>query len=399
MTAVVLILISTPSFAVGPLDKLLNCLLSRRSEAQVQKDEKLTVGSRVHVFRQRTQQWESGTVEQVLKDGYDVLYDDGSGTKHYRKTDVKLVRTGATTPESVVRSAQAEAHQFVEMLKQKRITENDPRLMAAMQKLFDLDRNNLIFSSDDGPYIAVHGSVIDHPRALQLLAQLIARYPGLIESAHGSLLVHGSDSSSLLAFTRYNNFEGALIPAGILERQGKIPFGGEIIWGRGGVNQSALSTTLITAIDEAVKYSGYSQNPKDQKPGWSLQKSKETEAWARTEYQGANEGSALQHTRKNRMEVEQKRQKEWEKLSADERKLVSEPFPIVFGIRPRRLGSLKPAASDVDREVLLKDGAKRDEIRVVWVPKDKILEVKHILSNSQGPQVRVEDIGLLNRAP
>ena len=71
---------------------------------------------------------------------------------------------------------------------------------------------------------------------------------------NGALLCHGSTSSSLLAFTNFMEKQGRLIPLGQLEAQGKIPFSGEIIYGRTKINVDRLSTVLLQNILNAIKY-------------------------------------------------------------------------------------------------------------------------------------------------
>jgi len=70
-------------------------------------------------------------------------------------------------------------------------------------------------------------------------------------------LFHGSTSASLLSFTRYNNYQGKLIPTGQLMKLGKIPFTGELkhgITNPRGISHNAISTTDITHIDTSLNY-------------------------------------------------------------------------------------------------------------------------------------------------
>ena len=74
------------------------------------------------------------------------------------------------------------------------------------------------------------------------------------QQLNGAMLAHGSSSSSLMAYTDYMNNEGELIPLGKMESKGKIPFSGEISFGRSGINVEYLSTVNTPNLDVALKY-------------------------------------------------------------------------------------------------------------------------------------------------
>jgi hypothetical protein len=109
-------------------------------------------------------------------------------------------------------------------------------------------------------------------------------------------------------------------------------------------------------------------------------------------------GSLMEDMKKNSAEVESLRRKQWNNLTTEERKLVKDPFPVVYGIEPKRAGSVHSVTSDVRYEMGLKDGASVDEIKSIFVPKDKIEYVKQMLTEKMGEKakhIRVEDIGIL----
>ena len=212
-----------------------------------------------------------------------------------------------------------------------------------------------------------------------------------LEQLNGAVLGHGSNSSSLLAFTEYGGKKGSLIPTGQLEQQGKVPFSGEIIFGRSGVNRESVSTVLITEKKTLGQYSN--MNGK----GWSKFESQK-KAVSDVFEKKPEKGSMLETMKKNSAEVESLRRKQWNTLTSEERKLVQEPFPVVYGIEPKRAGTVHGVKSDVRYEMGLKDGATVDEIKSIFVPKDKIDYVKKMLLEKMGDKakhIRVEDISIM----
>ncbi len=82
------------------------------------------------------------------------------------------------------------------------------------------------------------------------------------------------------------------------------------------------------------------------------------------------------------IEIEQKRLVAWDRLNPTEQSLVEEGFPVLYGIHPTRQRScetLKDAS-----EILINDGAKVEEIRVVYVPAAKIELVRKMLADKLG---------------
>ena len=102
--------------------------------------------------------------------------------------------------------------------------------------------------------ISGDGRVIQNTYALRM-AEAYGDKPEVLKMWNQSVVAHGSNSSSLLSFTEYGGKKGELLPLGELERRGKIAFGGEVVQGRTGVNQSALSTTPIYRNDVLTHYS------------------------------------------------------------------------------------------------------------------------------------------------
>lgn len=247
---------------------------------------------------------------------------------------------------------------------------------------------------------------------------------------HGAQLFHGSNSSSLLAFTSYGAGIRKLAPLGELERRGTIPFSGEIIYGRTHVNRDNLSTTWLgkfaVALDwtkvaqpwniemsyRAVEYGikqlnlamdRISENSMDDEAKRLLldgiakrdidQLKQLVESMeARFGPVGRSIFRELVFPNLNRLEVERKRQEEFKKLNPIEKKIVLEGFPILYGIRTDRSQDLETILGTKLGEILLKGGASFEEIRVIFVPQEKIEFVKTFLKRANAPSIAVEQL-------
>lgn len=256
------------------------------------------------------------------------------------------------------------------------------------------------------------------------------------EQIHRSQLFHGATSASLLAFTNYNESNGALVPLGNLEESGKIPFCGEIVDGRDKVNAGSLSTTWIGELEGALRYSyrrgNWTPEIGKQKIEMGMKNLREKDfdepdevidainpkirGCCSEELKRAFETGNFKEFKKyyssyldtlryklnwpelelieersvNLIEVNQKRLLEWEKLDQEERNLVSDPFPVLYGIRSSRK-DVHHAVYGVPGEIGLKGGAGPGEIKVIFVPVDKIDFVQGLLARN-GHSIPVEEI-------
>ncbi len=241
----------------------------------------------------------------------------------------------------------------------------------------------------DGDAIVEDGSlpikrmVLNPVEAEAMISRELANSPALRRAQlHGSQLLHGSSSSSLLAFTQYGKFEGHLMPLGQLEKTGRIAFSGEIAWGRGGMNDDTLSTAWVGQLSSALGYASAAK--------WSPEKGAQVKA----SHEGRlveNPGLSRHRPFMNQQEVNEKRLREWGKLLPAEQSLVSDAFPVLYGIKSSRRKVHSPAPSDIPGEVALEDGALHDEIKVVFVPREKIELTREILRERFG-KIAVEPL-------
>ncbi len=186
-------------------------------------------------------------------------------------------------------------------------------------------------------------------------------------------LTHGARSSSLLAFTEYGAFEGVIKPKEALLAEGKVPFAGELAIHNSerGVNKHAVSTTILPFYTKALEYSRI--------PSWKPD-------GAKSPYEP---GTAM--SRKS-PELDSARQAAFQSFSDLEKSLITQDFPVLFGIRPSVPENLARVHSSVAGEVAVVGGVKGEEIKVVFVPKDKIDLVKSIFLRASFPHIRVEEI-------
>ncbi len=222
----------------------------------------------------------------------------------------------------------------------------------------------------------------------QHLNENINRYRYVVENANGSQLFHGSGSSSLLGFLGKSP-EG-LVPTGELAKQGKIPFGGEMKFGidsEFSVNQKSLSTFSFDNFERNVEYASQGFNK-----GWTPEK-------AMQNIQELQKQSG--EIPKKSIEIEKQRIKQWDRLTSQEKALVEEGFPVIYGIAPapeKRMRWISYEGPSGQKEIAIAGGARPSEVRVVFVPADKVEMVRNILRNSNDT-IRVAPIEQILNSP
>jgi hypothetical protein len=230
-------------------------------------------------------------------------------------------------------------------------------------------------------------------------------------------LLHGSTSASLLMYItpqyqkgkeqtaqdqlRSQNRQGQLRPSGAIEASLGAVFSGEIVFGKSNTNIAVVDVTDIgKALDYAEgRHSGY-WNSMNWSPEIAHQRIADADERRAKEEKMAREGGfseTYQNSRAARrndgtLATERLRLAEWPNLSSLEMALVSQQFPVVYGIDTSRQKALSIPSSDIPSELRLEDGTTGDEIRAVFVPKDKIPLVQSLVGD-KGP--RVLDIDLL----
>ena len=192
-------------------------------------------------------------------------------------------------------------------------------------------------------------------------------------------LFHGSTSASLLSFTKYNNYQGKLIPTGQLMKLGKIPFTGELkhgITNPRGISHIAISTTDITHIDTSLNYTICGLDVTEEEYLDSLSQKKNI--------------------------ISNIRLIEFNKLDKLEKYLVLHQFPVLYGIKlkdeydenngdnkdnenQRYTNSMSKKnkryiqVNSIIYEIGIKNGISKDEIKIIFVEKRKIKLVQQIV--------------------
>jgi hypothetical protein len=286
-------------------------------------------------------------------------------------------------------------------------------------------------------YMKKYGSTVSISAAQQTVETILKRHNLTKEQLHTTQLLHGSSSASLIAFTDYNHREGILLPLGLMEQSQKVPFCGEIIYGRAGINAYCLSTVWLGEMQNVLSI--YARQT-----CWSLENGKQIllsldieirrqiTCYTKTDNETVNKEAleclteldkALQTdnfdsfktttqqllttirtivgigtlgmsitSNINLREITAKRIAAWEKLNSFERTLVSDAFPVLYGIKSTRKDVHCRVSSCIDGEVGLKGGAQRGEIKVIFVPSEKVDFVKTLLIEHGHTNIAVETL-------
>jgi hypothetical protein len=254
----------------------------------------------------------------------------------------------------------------------------DRELPAGWEVLWEQQRplfceSDQIIEDSEG-FLPIRGPVVDVAQAETWVSRALDQHPQFKRSQlHGSQLLHGGSSASLLAFTEYGGGTGHLIPTGELERQNRVPFCGEIVFGRKGVNLTHLSTVWVGALKQALRYAVTAiWNPEfGQERLIESQQSRSS-------------------VERNAREITAKRLEQWGKLTALEQSLVSDSFPVLFGLKVSRPWVQVGVGSDVPGEIGLVGGALAEEIRVIFVPQERMELVQKILARF--PTIAIEPL-------
>jgi len=227
---------------------------------------------------------------------------------------------------------------------------------------------------------------------------------------HTAQLFHGASSASLLAFTNYNNHEGALVPSGELRKRKKVAFCGAYDAGQFEINTDKLSTIYGGFFHTTVIFAT--------SPGWTPFIGREIlnqliDGLKKMLQDTPYEQTLLTFIEKDEcehditwfkqfpqhfimglfhIELQRKRIREWEKLDDIEKKLVAEPFPVVYGITSTRTEDFFKARSAVHNEIGLLNGALPKEIKVIFVVPSKVDFVKDLLAKNGHDNIFVESM-------
>ena len=196
----------------------------------------------------------------------------------------------------------------------------------------------------------------------------------LIKRSNGAKLYHGAPSPSLLAFTALKS-KGGLRGGHELEYPEFKDGGGPALLNNPSYRERlySLSTVKITDIDVAITYSTKA----------SSDKMKFTEEEIKP-LLGAVPVSSVS--------LKDLKFIPWDKLSERDSALISEEFPVLYGLKPKNSRAVNPQDPDIslfgsgaEVDVFLDGGADFDEIVSIFVPYDKVPLVEKIIKERNLP--------------
>lgn len=276
----------------------------------------------------------------------------------------------------------------------------DPSTLNGENRKLGYDRSSPMFDSN-GLYVGKGGAeTVDSVNAS--MARQYQYLPGLAHELsklpEPPKFYHGSSSSSLTGFLGKDPSQsGQLRPSGKIETEGGAVFSGEIVFGKSNDSISVVDGRYIDVTSGYANGGKWSpeiaqRSIKEAEDGKKLAQEKATREGYGERFKDSYRAKAYENT----IATENARLNAWESLSPQQKALISDQFPIVYGIDTTRPGSLDMnPGSDIRGELLLFGGTQGNEIKAVFVPKDKIPYVKGILSSR--PEIAVLDIELLKQ--
>lgn len=224
------------------------------------------------------------------------------------------------------------------------------------------------------------GAAYSYPDTLKAIFNTLSGLPSLVERGHGALLFYPTTSASLLSYLPFgikpHGTPGRIIPidSTVLGRVGAALFEGGTIPVPVAPKGTSRVLHLIDfehALNIALKHKGWTPRY------WNKLRELEIRP----------EGSHLKWS--PIILLNEERARAWTQLDSMEQRLVSEAFPVVFGLRPKKKspGRLRLFRSEV-QEVGLEDGFGPEETAVIFVPAHKIAGVQGILRDTNSPLVR-----------
>ncbi len=197
---------------------------------------------------------------------------------------------------------------------------------------------------------------------------------------------HGSGSESLIGV--FNKDRPGLRYTGKMLEEGIVPFCGELGWGvaKDGASLVALSVVIPGTVKVAVRYA------KDFLKSWNPEIGRKNLESARNRQQNLERkislGDAPEYIKaaatmdKLRADIEEKRIANWKSLTDEEKQMISNPFPIVYGINYKK--PTKWVRSDCPGERGIQETISPNDL-VIYVPKTKIERTELYTGNFNTP--------------
>lgn len=215
--------------------------------------------------------------------------------------------------------------------------------------------------------------------------------PIVINEGNGAFLFHGSSSRSLTAFGA-NSRAGGLRPTGELRGLGIEPLSGELGAGASarGINQEFLSSVDLSGFDNAVRYTRIATGSS----GSERALQGVTQEQAENSIRNLIRELGMPDTPESRNQIVEAfgiraiEPADLSRFSGVERGFINEEFPILYGLRPqgelqgRLIGQGNGLPTNITGEAAIRGGVSFDEIRSIFVPPERVREVREFLLES-----------------
>lgn len=242
----------------------------------------------------------------------------------------------------------------------KQLSQDIPMTHVAFEGFSDVNPKQVYFKTK--------GRSLNYDQALNLIHDTQQQYP-VLQNAGNPLYFHGAQSGSLTGI----HANQGILPLGDLMDTGYVPFTGELGYGVQGINKNNTSTASIRNLQGAVDYA---VGPSG-KPRFNTEQSL-------NEWFTNTRDKYPEHPGTPKKEfyddLYNKRLTQYQNLTEEERALLDDNFPIVYGINPksRRFTNV---SSDIPDEVGISGKIGYDEIPSMFVPQSRVETVQKYIGD------------------
>jgi len=203
--------------------------------------------------------------------------------------------------------------------------------------------------------------------------------------------LHGSNSASLPGIINSNN--PGMKSLGEMMKIGEVPYSGELDVGSTGVSQNSISASDIDNKKLAQKYIDHDND------GWNPEKGEKKLAFlyryataiidgeqAMREFAKRNKFMSQSHYNRgieakivlNQIKIEKMRLKNWGRFNEFEQDLITNKFPVAYGIRYNDKSKIDRVFSGSKEEYIISDNIPLKDL-IIFVPQDKMANIKRYI--------------------
>ena len=223
-------------------------------------------------------------------------------------------------------------------------------------------------------YPMTKGRTVSYDETIDLIEDMHNTYPTYQQSGY-PIYFHGSTSASIPGIV---NNEG-ILPLGELMNTGQVPFTGELAYGVNGINQGHTSTAFIRTPESALSYA-LNQSGKGR-----VDVEGELNRWF-TERRPNFEQIPGMPKAEFYDDLYNKRLTQWNALTDQEKALLNENYPVLYGIKPKT-GNVEGAnrfrvpITDIADETAIAGKIGMDEIPSMFVPRTHVESLQKFLGD------------------